>query len=318
MHLRPIFAALVALAATPALHAQSFTLAGRNVDIPVPPGFCVADESQAERPIVERIRYGIGPNNRMLLVAAPCDQLAQLRALEVLTAEAGFDDYAVFTVLAPDGEIRLLERYDRPGFVRLMREGMGDGGIVDDGLRAAQERLRHLSSTDQRLQSLGVLGSDASGVYFGLVATRATADGRQKDYVVYVGAATLVKDPLDRRRRPLQAHERPVRPGAAAGAPEDPPRRPRRGQPLSPMKCPHCATRIGLFSPEMKTLGRARAVSPVRRGRGHGHPAAALHAGLRRRDQPGDRVRRQRPDRRRRLAGGVGALVGMGLKPGKR
>ena len=199
----PIFAALVALAATPALHAQSFTLSGRNVDIPVPPGFCVADESQAERPIVERIRYGIGPNNRMLLVAAPCDQLAQLRALEVLTAEAGFDDYAVFTVLAPDGEIRLLERYDRPGFVRLMREGMGDSGIVDDGLRAAQERLRHLSSTDQRLQSLGVLGSDASGVYFGLVATRATADGRQKDHVVCVGAATLVKD-HGRRHRPLK------------------------------------------------------------------------------------------------------------------
>ena len=83
------------------------------------------------------------------------------------------------------------------------------------------------------------------------------------------------------------------------------------------MKCPHCATTIGLFSPEMKTLSVTRAcphcgepaaigLLPLRFTLGFAAVAIpAVVLGVSGPISAG-------------VAGGVGALVGMGLKAGKR
>ena len=194
MRLRLLLAALVAFAAAPALHAQSFDLAGRNIHFAMPAGYCATADDQAERPIVDRIRYGIGDKNRLLLVAVHCDELTRIRALKKVGDDDGFDDYLVFSVMKSNDQVMVFAGVDRPTFIRKMRETMHDTGAYGEGLKHAEERLRHLGATDQPLQNLGVIDADANGLYFAVVSTQVTEAGQSKEYVICLGSSTIVKE----------------------------------------------------------------------------------------------------------------------------
>lgn len=189
--MRPItlvFACLCMLFCAPALHAEAVRLAGRDVNLPVPQGYCVAKEDGAEGQVVSRIRHGIGVKNRLLLVFAQCDELKAMRAAQAGKADDGIRRYGTYTALAPDGEAQLFDQYDRQQFIRMIASGVSSGQVVSDSLKRAQERIRNVRDIKQ-LESLGVLDVDANALYFGLVGVR----GGSGEHILAVGGATLVK-----------------------------------------------------------------------------------------------------------------------------
>lgn len=183
-----VFASLLLLAAPPATHAESVNVAGRTVDVPVPAGYCVLKDGAAEGPILDRLRYGLGKGNRLLLAFANCDELKAMRAAKAGTAEDGFDDYATVAVVLENGEPKLLDGVGRPQFLERIIRAMSNGQVIASALKRAEERVRHVRDIRQT-ESLGVLDNDANAVYIGLTGLNAETD----QHVLAVGGATLVK-----------------------------------------------------------------------------------------------------------------------------
>jgi hypothetical protein len=121
-------------------------------------------------------------------VFANCDALKAMRTAKAGTADDGFDDYGTFAVVAPNGEVKLLDQYDRQQYIQMVAKAISNGQIVSDSLKRAQDRIRDVRDIKQ-LQSLGILDTDVNALYFGFVGV----SGDAGDHILGVGGSTLVK-----------------------------------------------------------------------------------------------------------------------------
>lgn len=178
---------LLLLGVMQSLHAELVTVVGRNINLPLPRGYCAVKDQGTEGQLVTRTREGLGAKNRLLLLFANCDELKALRTQTAGTPADGFNDYGTFTVLLKDGDVRLFDQYTRQQYIDNVANAITHGQGFANGIRQAEERLRDISSIRQ-LESLGVLDTDANALYVGFAGQNtATNQG-----MLGVGGSTLV------------------------------------------------------------------------------------------------------------------------------
>ena len=144
-----ILTGLLLLVASAASRADSVSVAGRRVDLPIPRGFCVLKDEGPEGEVLARMRAGVGTNGKILVGIADCKELATMRAAPPGAAADGFDDFGGYTVLVRDGEIKLFDGHDRDEYIRMMSKAASNGQLMSGALQRAEERIRHLTEVKQ-------------------------------------------------------------------------------------------------------------------------------------------------------------------------
>lgn len=173
--------------------AEEVSLAGRQVNIPAPPGYCIANKTSDEKEVASRIAYGMGPNNKLLMYFVECKELARVRA-GTAGYTGGFNDYVVVGALAPKGEIRAFDGVTRAQYLRLLSKDVAQDTKMEEGINRAMKRVREFGPGDQSVQNFGILGSDENGAYMSIVTIGSPQDGTKGvEYSLSLGSLTLVK-----------------------------------------------------------------------------------------------------------------------------
>jgi len=170
--------------------ADSISVGGRALNLQPPAGYCQADKSHAERPIIEGLEKGAGKGSRLLMVFAQCDELKDLRS----------------------GKIKYLKRYGQyvapagaDGTVRPQPVGVMRGEFVDTmatniqrstpnaGLQqdAAKKPRQYPELKTGEIKSLGLLANDGNAAYVGFLQGFKAVSGDALKLAT-VGAITLL------------------------------------------------------------------------------------------------------------------------------
>ncbi len=172
---------------SPALGAEA-TLNGRTLKFEPPNGYCLLNElTEGERQAVEAMRRLQQPDNELIWMFVPCDQLAALRAGK----EGRLEQFGYVTALQPNGVFRPMRGVSRFEFAsRVARTipPMDAAGVARELTR------RPIAQNAPRFNLLhsGLAVVDAAAVYLGLVVEENW--GRSRSITAGVTAITLVKD----------------------------------------------------------------------------------------------------------------------------
>lgn len=176
-------AGLVAFAAI--AHAEPTTLLGRTIEAVIPTGYCEVGKHPADAELVRRTIEGIGDLNQVLVLFANCKELEEFRHGK----RSFLNNYGQILVQKPKGQLRALKGVTRPEFISKMA-GRAD---FSESLKKAEVRIRQFEPSYQSMENLGLLGTDANGLYIGLLLAM-TGDTPQPRRIVGVVGMTLVKE----------------------------------------------------------------------------------------------------------------------------
>lgn len=172
--------------------AQDVTLLDRRLHLQPPPGYCIADESHAEREVVARVRKLIESQGPFLEMFVDCPELQRRRADDHGPPD-GFDDYGTYSALTYRGQVLATHPETRQELLASIARAAGDDSVAPDAIDKVLKRLRDIGMTFTSTQNLGVLGLDDSAIYMGVVLSPRGPDDAAQQHVLSVGAITLVK-----------------------------------------------------------------------------------------------------------------------------
>ena len=154
------------------LAAESYQIAGRDLRIAAPAGYCAIDRNiAAERDLHQVIAQVNSGLNRVLLIFADCGELQGWRRGEI----AGLSRHG--QILTPIGE-NALETLTRGAFLDRLHKVMDQ--TFDNGLQEGRSRAIAVlpELTLGEVRSLGVLARDEAALYAGM-AELLEQDGRE-------------------------------------------------------------------------------------------------------------------------------------------
>lgn len=183
-----VISSLALLAIAPAIHAETVNLAGRSVDLPIPSGYCVPKEQGAEALFVSRVRNSQPVDTQLLLVFVNCDELKAMRAANPQTAADGVFNYGLFSVVAFNGKVAVLDQFDRNQFIQSSVMTHSFGKSASDLRSRALDRVRDVAAM-KRFETLGLVDMDSNAFYMGSVGTY----GKNNFRGLSVVGLTLVK-----------------------------------------------------------------------------------------------------------------------------
>jgi len=176
------------------IRAEVMSVAGRQVDVKLPPGYCAAKVSGREAGIVERVQQSVRPHNQLILMFVNCDDLLPKR-LNRHIEEGGFEDYGTLLLLTPNGQQATSEMNSRTSFLAETMNTVATApnlsSVTEKYVKAAEKRLQELRPGS--LQNLGIIDKDENAIYTGMVYTAHDLNGVEKRYII-VGGYTLVKN----------------------------------------------------------------------------------------------------------------------------
>jgi hypothetical protein len=176
------------LAAT--ARAEVVSVAGRDVVLTAPSGYCALDEADgSDRVILDQLQSMQRGLNTVLLAYGNCHTIARSREGHGRPIIEG-------QFLAPhetDSGPRVIEGRSRADVVREVAASLPQIPW-DEVTRLTNEHLRNEGVPAQSgITPLGVLHQDDEAVYFGILLTATTTDGRMRTAVAVVGTTLVNK-----------------------------------------------------------------------------------------------------------------------------
>lgn len=172
---------------SPAFGAEA-TLDGRTIKFEPPNGYCLLNElTDGERQAIEAMRQLQQPDNELIWMFVPCEQLAALRAGK----EGRLEQFGYVTAVQPNGVFRPMRGVSRFEFASKVARTIPPM----DAAGVARELSRRPITRDAPRFSLvhsGLAVVDAAAVYLGLVVEENW--GRARSITAGVTAITLVRD----------------------------------------------------------------------------------------------------------------------------
>lgn len=172
---------------SPALGAEA-NLDGRIIKFEPPNGYCLLNElTDGERQAIEAMRKLQQPDNELIWMFVPCEQLAALRAGK----EGRLEQFGYVTAVQPNGIFRRMRGVSRFEFASKVARTIPPM----DAAGVARELSRRPITQDAprfNLLHSGLAVVDAAAVYLGLVVEENW--GRSRSITAGVTAITLVKD----------------------------------------------------------------------------------------------------------------------------
>lgn len=186
--------ALVALVTATLAHSEQFSLAGRTIELPSPPGYCKIGQTPGEKKFIDLTSKGTGPSSRILAVFLKCEEVANWRKNGPAESVSASDWLVSAAMLDRDGQLRPVEGTSRKEFVRLLGGAISkDPTIFSRTAGEAQSTLNNLvSGADFKMVGAQVLKADEDALYF-LFGTEVRADNGENRRVVGISANTLIK-----------------------------------------------------------------------------------------------------------------------------
>lgn len=185
LHFLPVcLAAFFALSTTAG--AASFEVNGQTIVVPTPPGFCELGGHPVDEAMLAQSRKIMASTNRVLTMFADCRQLDEVRSGQ----REQFEAYGQVFVAAPRGVVLSIKE-PRRDFIEKMIQGTKDGAFRKSMQEAETSvKSRHPKAGIQ--ENLGVLDSDGSAAYVGVVAN-GPASGTSTRRLLGVTGITVVK-----------------------------------------------------------------------------------------------------------------------------
>ncbi len=189
-HARAAKLLLLALAFAANAQAQDFSLLGRQLRLPPPQGYCVADDSHVERPVVARMRKLLEPQGPFLMMFVECAELQRIREAGREFTD-GFTDFGTYSAFALHGELKAVDQ-SRQAFLGAIAS-VDDEAAAREGIDRGLKRLRAIGRTITSTVNLGILGVDSNAIYMGVATAGPGQDAERAQGSLNVGAMTLVK-----------------------------------------------------------------------------------------------------------------------------
>lgn len=188
MHRLHFFSACLALFFTLPTTAQGaiFEVDGKKIVVPLPVGFCELGGNPVDEAMLSHSRKIMASMNRVLTMFADCGELVELRngRREQLGA------YGQVLAAAPQGTV-LSIKAPRQEFIAKMVQG-ANGGAFQKSLKEAETSVKSRHPNAGIQENLGVLDSDDSAAYVGVVLNGPTA-GTATRRLLGVTGITVVK-----------------------------------------------------------------------------------------------------------------------------
>ncbi|MEI6610313.1 MAG: hypothetical protein WCO53_11300 [Deltaproteobacteria bacterium] len=165
--------------------AATVNLLGRTIEIVIPAGHCEVGGHPAEAELVRRTKEGIGNSNQILVLFAECKELEDFRR----GRRTMMDNYGQILVQTPKGQLRAIKGVSRAKYI----QEISAKSNWADAFKKAEARVKQHSPGYQSQENLGLISTDANGLYMGMLGTLTDDKGRPRQIIGVVGM-TLVKE----------------------------------------------------------------------------------------------------------------------------
>lgn len=184
MLLRTILVTVITLLSAGA-EAATVNLLGRTIEIVIPAGYCEVGGHPAEAELVRRTKEGIGDSNQILVLFAECKELEDFRK----GRRTMIDNYGQILAQTPKGQLRAIKGVSRAKYIQ---EISGKSNWTE-AFKKAEVRVKQYAPGYQSQENLGLISTDANGLYMGILMTLTDDKGRPRPIIGVVGM-TLVKE----------------------------------------------------------------------------------------------------------------------------
>lgn len=173
---------------SPAFGAEA-TLDGRTLKFEPPNGYCLLNElTDGERQAVEAMRQLQQPDNELIWMFVPCEQLAAIRAGK---EQGRLEQFGYVTAVQPNGVFRPMRGVSRFEFASRVARTIPQMDAAGVARELSRRPITQDASRFNLLHS-GLAAVDAAAVYLGLVVEENW--GHSRSVTAGVTAITLIKD----------------------------------------------------------------------------------------------------------------------------
>lgn len=165
--------------------AATVNLLGRTIAVVIPAGYCEFGGHPAEAELVRSTKECIGDSNQILVLFAECKELENFRK----GRRTMLDNYGQILAQTPKGQLRAIKGVSRSEYIRRL----SSKSSWEEALKKAEARVKQYFSGYQSSESLGLISTDANGLYMGILMTLTDDKGSPRQIIGVIGI-TLVKE----------------------------------------------------------------------------------------------------------------------------